>query len=442
MVYFFNMDFINSLSDFSLSILDQGGYWIIFLFSIVEAMPFIGTIIPGHTLIIGAGFLSSLELLSLPRVMILASVGAILGDLFSYHIGRRWGHKLLSRYGRYIFFKEAQIERTKKLLNAHPGKALILGRFVAVTRALAPFLAGISRVPWFKFLCFNIIGGIIWAVSSVLAGFIFGASYEIGAKYMGRAIFLAIIAAIIIGYGYHFFNKRRHIFKKYYLYVVALNLASLYAFAKMIEDVLNGDSVVRIDTLVNQKIMLLYTPTLTSLMLGATHLGGAASLTILSIALFIFLLYKRRWYYAVLLFFGLGGGGLIEFTTKWLIHRPRPAMQLIPETGYSFPSAHATLATIFFAVLLYAFRDDIKNRTLRYLYYAANISLFLIIGFSRVYLGVHWVSDVIAGFALGLFWLTLLILGFRLFGSIYRRTLAKLWPGNPFIQTELQDGES
>ena len=184
--------------------------------------------------------------------------------------------------------------------------------------------------------------------------------------------------------------------------------------------------------------MLIYTPTLTSLMLGATHLGGVVSLSILSIALFIFLLRKHRWYYAALLFFGLGGGGLIEFTTKWLIHRPRPAMQLIPETGYSFPSAHATIATIFFTILLYAFRDDIKNRVLLYLYYAANISLFLIIGFSRVYLGVHWVSDVIAGFALGLFWLTLLILGFRLFGSMYRRTLAKLWPGNPFIQTELQ----
>ena len=424
------MHLMNSLLDFAFSALDQGGYWIIFLIATAEALPFVGTIVPGHTLVIGAGFLSQLGLLSLPLVMIVASAGAIFGDLISYYIGGRWGHAILSRYGKYIFFKSAQIERTKRLLVEHPAKALILGRFVSVTRALAPFLAGVSKVPWFRFLWLNIAGGISWAVSSVLIGFIFGESYEIASKYVGRVIFFAIIAAIAIGYGYSFLNKTKHIFKKYHGYVVSLNLASLYVFAKLVEDVLDHESVVRLDELVNQKMSLLQTPALTQLMIGITNLGGVVVLAILSAGLLIILLRQRRWHHALLLFFGLAGGGTIEFTTKWLMHRPRPLLPIIPETGYSFPSAHATMATIFFAVLLVAWHRDIKNRTLRYGYYIANISLFTLIGFSRVYLGVHWMSDVMAGFALALFWLTLLVLIFRLFDSMFYRTLVKLWPSH------------
>ena len=95
---------------------------------------------------------------------------------------------------------------------------------------------------------------------------------------------------------------------------------------------------------------------------------------------------------------------------KSIIKRPRPALCLIHAQGFSFPSGHATIAIIFFSFLIYTIRDRIKTRALRYLFIAENIIAFSLIGFSRIYLGAHWVSDVIAGFSLGLFLLTQMIM--------------------------------
>jgi len=117
------------------------------------------------------------------------------------------------------------------------------------------------------------------------------------------------------------------------------------------------------------------------------------------------------------------GGLLFEVLTKVIIHRARPENALIEVSGYSFPSGHATMAIIFFSLLLYSFKDDIKNKALKNIFIASNIIFFLIIGLSRVYLNVHWFSDVLAGFGLGLFWLTLLILIFKIIIASSNKTI-------------------
>jgi undecaprenyl-diphosphatase len=115
----------------------------------------------------------------------------------------------------------------------------------------------------------------------------------------------------------------------------------------------------------------------------------------------------------LLAFFGLGGGLLLETLIKLIVQRARPENSLITETGFSFPSGHATMSLILFTLLLLTFKNDIKNNALKWVFIVCNITLILLIGLSRIYLNVHWFSDVIGGFALGLFWLTLLILVFK-----------------------------
>jgi undecaprenyl-diphosphatase len=74
---------------------------------------------------------------------------------------------------------------------------------------------------------------------------------------------------------------------------------------------------------------------------------------------------------------------------------------LIPETGFSFPSGHTTLSIAFFGVLIYLFKDEIKNKTLRYLFITISLLLPFLIAFSRLYLNVHWFTDVVAGLFIG-----------------------------------------
>jgi len=174
--------------------------------------------------------------------------------------------------------------------------------------------------------------------------------------------------------------------------------------------------VTKMDSWISSKIVLIWNPLLNKIMIFITNIANPTNLFVLSIILFGFLIYKKKWYCSLLLFFSMMGGLLFELLIKIIVHRARPENALIGASGYSFPSGHAIRAIIFFSLLIYSFKDDIKNISLRYIFIISNIILFLLIGFSRVYLNVHWFSDVIAGFALGLFWLIILILIFKNIG--------------------------
>lgn len=417
------MEFPGYILNLSPSFLHHFGYLIVFLAATLEAMPAIGSIVPGHSIVIAAGFLAKLGVLDPGDAMFFAGAGAVLGDFIGYFIGRRYGRAFITRYGKYVFFKKEYLEKTTRLVKAHPGKTLIVGRFNLVTRAIAPFAAGMSRVPMARFALYNIIGGVSWAVASVLIGYIFGASFEVVSYYIGWFIAVAIVVGIGIAYGYRFVNKRKRIFERFHLYAVSLNIAALYLFAKMIEDVIDGETVVRLDVWINHHMVALWNPLLTSIMRAVTAMGSAWVLFIASVVLLGVLIAKKKWHQALLLWLAMGGGLAIEFLTKLIIHRVRPAFSLITENGYSFPSGHATMATIFFALILYSFREDFKQRIARTLFTAATIFVFVLVGFSRLYLGVHWFSDVLAGFSLGIFWLTFLILIFRVVAALATHTV-------------------
>ena len=193
-------------------ILNHWGYWIILLIAILEAMPLIGFFAPGMSITIIGGFFAKIGYLGLGYVIFFAATGAILGDLIGYTIGKKYGYSFLLKYGRYFFFKKKYFEKTKKLINKHTGKTIIIGRFNSLTRALAPFIAGTSDIPLGKFLTYNIIGGISWAISFVMVGYVFGRSYEIASKHLRKFFFIAIIVSIIIIYLVRIATRKKHVF--------------------------------------------------------------------------------------------------------------------------------------------------------------------------------------------------------------------------------------
>ncbi len=413
------MSIINDfLLNLPLPLLDHWGYLIIFISAIIEALPVLGTFFPGHTIVVLGGFFANLEILRLDGVILTAAAGAMVGDLIGYIIGRKYGQDFVARYGKYFFLHQDKFEATKKLVHEHAGKTLILGRFSPLTRAFAPMVAGISRVKILKFIIYDIIGGLAWAVSSVLLGYIFGQGFETASKYFGRIIIAGILVIALIIFGYRWLNKRKHIFSRYHLHYLVINAFSIYVFSKMIEDYLQKESTYRLDLWLEQNIYLVWGQNLSQLMIFITNLFSPEVLFSIALAAAAYYLYKKNLYKALLIFFGSSGGLLLGAALKILINRPRPEDGLISETGFSLPSQHALLAAIFFALVYLLFAKKIKNRWLKYLFAAGNTILICAVGFSRLYLRVHYFSDVLAGYALGLFWLTFLILVFRITSQI------------------------
>jgi membrane protein DedA with SNARE-associated domain len=148
------------------------GYWAVLLFVAIESM---GIPFPGETmLLVAAIYAGTTHRLSLPLVIVAAASGAILGDNLGYWIGREGGSRLLRRYGCSIRLDERKLKLGQYLFRKHGGKVVFFGRFIAVLRTWAAFLAGVNRMPWASFLLFNALGGIIWATLYGLGGYILG----------------------------------------------------------------------------------------------------------------------------------------------------------------------------------------------------------------------------------------------------------------------------
>ena len=148
------------------------GYWGIALIVGLESM---GIPLPGETVLVLAAIYAAADpTLNIWLIIAAAAVGSIIGDNLGYWIGQRYAYKLLVRYGRYIGMSLARIKVGQFLFREYGGKVVFFGRFVALLRILAAFLAGLNRMPWRSFLLANAAGAVLWATTFGLGGYYFG----------------------------------------------------------------------------------------------------------------------------------------------------------------------------------------------------------------------------------------------------------------------------
>ena len=400
-----------ALSQHLEAIIVSGGYPFLFLIVLLEGLPLIGTAVPGHITIIAAGFLARLGVLDLTWVLIVSISAAIAGDYIGFILGRRFGLDLIRRLRPYFFIKDAHIEKAQSLLDRHTGKAMIIGRFSPLTRALTPFLVGASRTSTTKFWIYNLIGGISWAVLSVILGYVFGSGYDAIAGHFGKVAMIGILIAILIIWGYRFVNSRFHIFKKYELFTLALNVISLWVLAETIMDTIAFEPfMANFDIWVNIFMSGHNGSFLIGLATWISTIGGAVVVGIVSTIASVSLLIRHRWRSAAILILSMGSTVLSVGIFKEFIMRSRPEDAIFKLMDPSFPSAHAALSAALIVIVTYLAVYRIKSWVMREMLLVISVLGIVVIGLSRIVLNVHWLSDVIAGWSLGIFLATASIL--------------------------------
>ncbi|MHB9098813.1 MAG: bifunctional DedA family/phosphatase PAP2 family protein [Syntrophales bacterium] len=437
--------------------LGHWGYLIIFLLPFMESAAFTGLLVPGETVVILAGFLSSQGYLDLGDCLLVISLAVVLGDTAGYSLGKAIGRGYFERHKRLLFLKERHLRKTEEYFDRHGGKTVFLARFTHFLRAMAPFVAGMSRMPYKKFIAFNVAGGILWTVLFTLLGYFFGQSWQMIEKWAGRAgLFILFLFLVIAGFIFlyraaaqrktelilwftemsgaiasrPFFRDfrerhpgtvafiRQRLSPEGYLGLhltggLIVSAVFIWIFGGITEDVLNGDPLVNVDRWVLEQVHFFRTPLATTIMTAITAFGGGRMIVGGVMIIALYLIFKKRLDDLLTYLAAILGGSVLVFILKTTVHRVRPhaGFALIQVGGWSFPSGHAMMSIIFYGMLAYLFIRRMHSwKQQVFTVSAAGLIVFLI-GLSRIYLDAHYLSDVLAGYAGGLFWLTVSITG-------------------------------
>jgi undecaprenyl-diphosphatase len=184
----------------------QYGYWVVLFGVMLENA---GIPVPGETILLAAGFFAAQGNFNVAAVMLVAAIGAVLGDNAGYYIGRRLGRATLVRWGRYGGLTPHRLERFDRFFKQHGDKTILVARFITGLRVFAALLAGSAHMPWRNFVLYNMMGAILWSVAITLAGFFFGQSWNLLEQWIGLAGVLALAALVLAAAVIYVLRRRR-----------------------------------------------------------------------------------------------------------------------------------------------------------------------------------------------------------------------------------------
>jgi len=187
--------------------LGSWSYFIIFAAAALECAAFVGLLIPGESLVLASGFFAHQGILELFPVMLAAGLGAITGDNIGYVLGARLGREWLRRKGSRFGIRKRGLDRVEQFFQRQGPKAVFFGRFVGFARALVPFVAGASDMPYRKFVLYDAAGAVLWTIGFVTLGYLVGASWQVAEKWISRGGLL--LAGILLAVGLAVWLGRR-----------------------------------------------------------------------------------------------------------------------------------------------------------------------------------------------------------------------------------------
>jgi len=189
-------------------VIQQYGVWMYFVLFVVvflETGVVVTPFLPGDSLLFAAGALSARGDLAVGWLFMLLFLAAVLGDTVNYSIGHLVGPRAF--HGQNRFFKREHLDRTHQFYERHGGKTIVLARFIPIIRTFAPFVAGIGRMSYGRFVMYNVLGGLLWTVLFVFGGYYFGNWPLVKRNF--KWVILAIIVISLIPLGIEFIQNYR-----------------------------------------------------------------------------------------------------------------------------------------------------------------------------------------------------------------------------------------
>jgi membrane protein DedA with SNARE-associated domain len=445
-VYYFisrqlgHLDLQSLLQDVS-NTLGAWTYLLVGFFAFAETGAFIGLVVPGETTMLIGGAVAGQGAVDLYLLMAIAWFAAWLGDTTSFFLGRRLGREFVLQRGARVGITHERFEKVESYFDRHGGKTIFIGRWISLVRALAPFIAGSSGMQYRAFVPYSVLGTGLWATLHILIGYFFSRSIETAGHYAARGAFLlATLIALVIGTVYlvrwlkvdenrekavRWMEEHRATawlvaltrqpqFRFLWdrvtpggtfglefttlMAVLSVSLFVLIAYAVVIGD--NPGPTPGDETAI-EVAEWMQTSFLTSVAEVITYLGSGPFTWGLAAVCAALLAWRRRWveFWVLLAGMTITQVGIWEF--KDAIDRPRPPEPLASSAGSSYPSGHAahSVLYLFLAVtIVLRLRPGMARGTAVVF---TGLLLTALIGLSRVYLEVHYLSDVSGGWALG-----------------------------------------
>ncbi|MEN8206851.1 MAG: VTT domain-containing protein [Pseudomonadota bacterium] len=409
----------------------------VFFIALMESLVVLGLLIPGAALLFGAGALMATGTLPIMPIMLSASAGAISGDLISFLVGHHYQQRL-----RVIWpfrYYPRLVNRGVDFFVKHGGKSVFMARFIGPIRPIVPAIAGMMTMSFTRFLVVDLIASLLWAPVYLLPGMVFGASLGLAAEVAGRLVVLLVVIAGIAWLGFWLVSTlirilqphaasglaklldysrdhplikplagslldRDHPEARGLAILSVLFFITLWILLLISRQVLYGHGFDGIDSYIFHSLEDLRTPWIYKATIFITQFGDQTLLAFVIAGSSAWLFWKRdtkaAWHWLAVYV----ATGLLTWLLKSTVHIDRPVDF---QTGFSFPSAHTSmsLAVYGFLALMIARELPVPRR---WIPYSAAGLIVVLIAMSRLYLGVHWFSDILAGFSLGLAWVALI----------------------------------
>jgi undecaprenyl-diphosphatase len=424
-------------------------YAVVGVAAFLETGAFVGLVAPGETIVISGGVVAGQGEIDLLPLIGVVWTCAVLGDITSFYIGRRLGRRFLEKHGPRVKITHARLEQVEGYFDRHGGKTILIGRFIGLVRALAPFIAGSSGLAFRRFIPYSVVGCGAWSTLFCVLGYIFWRSFDKVQHLVGQALFgFAVTVAVIVGVVTVYRRReeirawldahREHPLVKplfvigspLYRWIVRPVIRVLRPPAHFVANrLMPGELGLEFTTFlavggVGAYFFVAYlvhfahsfTPSpldndwldladrlrndmLVDVAKVVTSLGALPTVIALVVGTSVLLIARRRYTQALVLVAGLALIYIAVHVTKEAIDRPRPGGSLVSTNGAAYPSGHAAYATAWVAAAV------VLTRRLRLVTSGALVFIALaiavLVGVTRVYLRAHWGSDVGGGWGLG-----------------------------------------
>jgi len=430
------------------------GYWLVFLAVLGESIAFLGFFMPGSVIVVIAAGMAAQGVYDLRTLFYVVMGAALIGNTVSYLLGKH-GKKILKKYPS--LWKH--LEKGQSFFKRHGGKSIFLGHFLGPLRHLIPMVAGLAEMPFLQFQLVNVVSIVAWSAAHIAVGFVFGGLWDIALLWLSRfgiAIVLIVATVALFVWAWEWVLKKgresmkllhslfssvleiigrqpnvkrflqkhdtsvsfvsarfstRSFFGLPFTLLAAVFLYTAALLTDVVQEITFPSSFSALDERIAHLLFDFRHPLVASFFYFITLFAQTGVIIAVMFFLTLLLWQKRHAIFAFGIWLTLFLSELLTQGGKILFQRLRPEelLRAISEDSFSFPSMHAATAAAFTGYIAYMVVRTSPSWTLKVGAVFTSVSAIFLIDLSRMYLGLHYLSDVVAGDLVGLLCVAIVI---------------------------------